>query len=391
MVLIAIPGAMSLVSSESTRAFIEQIESRPVRDAPKLDSVSDLIDSAYWSEISGSIEDRMALRANAARIRPILRRDVFNPEWLGVSRNKDVLAGADNWLFYTPSLGSGYTTIEETESTLAQIDMWFETHSEDREVVLFVVPDKATIYPELLGEAARELYESKLDQRELIHRWVAREEDPIPDVITPMRASADSSPDPIYEPAGSHFNGLGAMVLTEMMIEWAQPGAWDPSFVTRTWEEKRVPELARLAWIWDRQDNFYGVEVVRPGITRTLTHVAGETIEGEQTRDAIAKTQGQPARFVSEGDGLIPGRTLIIHDSFVGLYMRPSLSRYFEDVSFVHIDRITPEGLVGALDVYDRVIIECVERLFVGRARRLFVENAPPDLEQIPDLVDRGE
>jgi hypothetical protein len=105
-----------------------------------------------------------------------------------------------------------------------------------------------------------------------------------------------------------------------------------------------------------RSDLVPVVGVDRPGVKVRRTVEPGTTFRGVRTYKA----------FGTETDGVIPGTTLIVHDSFLDAAEK-QLSPYFEKAIVMHWADLTVAVREGTLPEVDRIVFETSQRGFVER------------------------
>lgn len=102
------------------------------------------------------------------------------------------------------------------------------------------------------------------------------------------------------------------------------PGLWDDAAIVVSPPKPMLGDLTRLQG-WDRRELVQSIKSVRPGVIVTESKLFG----GDFGKDS------RSFRATSSGPYLIPGHTVILHDSF---FERAAdlLAPYFEEITFVH-------------------------------------------------------
>lgn len=354
--------------------FVREIENRAPNAFPEFTSLSNLIDKDWWASISGGFEDRVPYRQELISLNQTLL-----PADSDVVSDK-VAAGVDEWLFWRKSLAQDFGALEETARAISSMDTFLASYEFKAEFYLLVAPDKATIYPEKMTEDSYSIYEPSIPQRTLLHDWFAQPESPYRlDIRSALYQRKSESDEPLYEPGGQHHNSKGAMVMAKSMIDAIDPSLWNDNELVELWTKTVMPELAKRGGDWDRLETYTHSQIRREGVEtiklwdndreiKDPDFLSIRTILDHRVKHAINGSQTRP---------LIQGRTLIVHDSFIENYLLPTLSQFFVDVTFIHTDDLTPEAFREALDRYDLVYMESVERYFVGRALKFFGESPP--------------
>ena len=377
----AAPLVFAPMQLERSLTFVREMENRTPNAFPGFDSAGNLLDAQWWSAISRAFEDRAPFRKEMISLERMLKLSGS-----GMS-SRTIAYGAGEWLFWYASLAENFGPIEYTRRAIAAMDGFFEQHRFKADLFILVAPDKATIYPEKLIESSRAIFEPSIPQRELLHTWFAQPGHPERiDLWTKMhqrKAQLDPIGELIYEPGGSHFNSTGAMVMARAMVDAADSSLWGDSEQTELvelWTRTQTPELALRGGEWGRLETQTHSQIRREGVTIKGLWDSDQPIANPEFLSITEITYHSRKRIVSESDtrGMIPGKTLVIHDSFIAVYLYPTLSQFFEDITFIHVGYITPAEFRAALDSYDRVYFESAEHYFPERAIEYF-EQAGAD------------
>jgi len=359
---------------DQSLAFVREIENRAPNEFPEFTSSSNLIDKDWWSFVSRGFEDRVPYRQELISLNQTLL-----PASSDVVSDK-VSAGVGDWLFWRKSLAQDFGTLEDTSRAISAMDAFINEYAYKADFYILAAPDKATIYPEKLTEGSYSLYEPSLDQRALLHDWFALPDSTHRfDIWGALHQRKSEIDEPLYEPGGQHHNSKGAMVMAKTMIDVVDPTLWNNDELVDLWTKTVMPELAKRGGDWDRLETYTHSQIHRPGVNLVELWDNDKQIKDPDFL-SIRKIHDHRIKHAvneSQTHRLIPGKTLILHDSFIENYLLPSLSQFFVDVTFIHIDDMTPEAFHEALDSYDLVFMQSVERYFVGRALKFFEDPAP--------------
>jgi len=376
LAVICVPLLIAPFRREQSLAFVHDMENRTPNAFPEVQSASNFIDADWWAGVSRAIEDRVPFRKQMVTA----NRVVF-PARAGDHISDKVELGKPGWLFFRKSLAEDLGTLQETNQAIVAIESFIATHTFKADLFIVVAPNKITIYPEMLTQASQDKYAQSKEQRDILQAFFAMPDAPhLLDIWTPMLELKATSQELLYEPAGSHYNSLGAMVLARSMIDAANPTIWDDSQRVIEWQETLVPDIAKLIGDWDMTEDQTRYQIHRPGIEAVeLTSVNHKTGESSQIQSptylSINEISYYNQRHVinrSVSEPLIEGKTLILFDSFIGHYLHPTLTQFFEDVRLIHIGTIDQAFLIEALDTYDRVYFQTAERHIIRRATEFF-------------------
>jgi hypothetical protein len=322
-----------------------QIENRPLLEPPAL-SLGSLLDTSWYASVDRFLADNVAVRPLAVRIRgeAYLR--------LGGTGNVEVVRGVGPWLF----------TIQEIQprcdlgaaDIAAALDRARAAFSAAGQGFRFVVaPDKHVIYPEMVDprtpygpgctDDRRAAMEAELDRRAFaVDGWK--------ETLAARRANPDGPL--LYFTEDSHWTTTGAVPAIRALIQSLGPDLWRDEDVSAPTSQKVEMELARQMGL-SRSETVPRVRI-RPGVTITRTAVALPV----ETKNARAVY-----RFTATGDRpLVPGRTVIVYDSFFGLNMQ-SVAPFFAESIWIHMGDLQNHPEIGRLvGPADLVILERVER-----------------------------
>ncbi|MBL4699367.1 MAG: hypothetical protein JKX70_11090 [Phycisphaerales bacterium] len=367
---ICAPIVIAPIRLKQSLNFVRDIENRQPNAFPEFTSPGNLIDKDWWASISRGFEDRVPFREQMIALDRAMHISGGNNQM-----SDKVALGVDDWLFLRHSLAKDQGSLDETELAIAVIEEFYSNKTFKAELFVLVSPDKTAIYPEKLGDESRSEYETTLQQRAVLHDWFADSKlSNILDIWTPMLELKSQSADPVYEVGGSHFNSDGAMVMARVMIDAIDPTLWIDDDIINVWTRTQMPELAKMGGFWDRTETSTRTQIKRPTVISTARWINHQSVV-PNTKVPDGKGSDQiSVRVTNTSDAarLIPGKALIIHDSAIGNYLRPTLIEFFADVEFMHFNDLTPESLRDALNAYDLVYFESVERHFVKRAIHFF-------------------
>ncbi len=364
--------------------FVRTLENRTPNEVPPINSPRDLIDAQWWAKVSKAIEDRVPYRQQV-----IAFNRTINPSNAKAVESKKVVRGiieGDNqWLFFRKSLAEDLGTLDETKQAIDSIEHFIANNTFNADLFIVVAPNKVTIYPEKLPDNLQAQFAQSQEQRNLLTTYFANPDAPyLVDIWTPIFAAKQTSDELLYEPAGSHYNSLGAMILAKAMIDAADPTLWNESEIIEEWTKTDIPDIAKVIGDWDMKETHTRLQIHRPGI---------ETVELWKTEQKGGKPQRVEYQdFLSinaisyynrrhvinrpsagpDSQPLIPGKTLILFDSFIGHYLHPTLAQFFEEVDFIHIGTVDQAFLKEALNTYDRVYFQTAERHIIRRAIEFF-------------------
>ena len=321
------------------------IEERRLAAMPSL-SPEALLTTPFYADVDRALVDHFPLREAAAATFGHVIYDI-----LGASPSKQVVVGADGWLFFRgevrPVCRFGAAGLAGQIGAIQS-----ELAPAGRRVVLAVVPDKHGILPETLGPAAVLGRPCTDHHRASFRKLAAADDSAIVDLWTPLLAAHAAEPDTaLYFQRDSHWTPAGAVVAIQQIVDALEPGVWDPTEVRAEGLETRGDELSRLMGLI-RSEDAEQYRVDREG------HVEGTVLDEASTRG------GDPVdAYTVLGSGpVVPGTTVILYDSFFNI-RRSLIIPWFE-----HSIWIRTTDLHGHPDLarfaagYDTLLFEIVER-----------------------------
>jgi SGNH hydrolase-like domain, acetyltransferase AlgX len=324
-----------------------QVENRAPRPFPKL-SVAALLDASWPAGIDGFLTDHLAVRPYAIRVRG-------EAYWLaGGTGNPEVLRGRDGWLFIRDEFQPpcDYTGAQQ-RAALVAADRAFTASGIDFRLLL--IPAKHSVYPDKVAPEPRFAPSCQDTGRADIEQAVAELRGHVVDLRAAMAAARTEpgAPD-LYWFMDTHWSPSGAVLGVRELIRSFDATLWSDADVIERGKQRRVMDSAKLLGL--HRVAVTPKLVVRPGVEQERSDV-----------DVPVDVQNARAvfRITCSGDRpLLPGRTLVIYDSFFGIDTR-LVAPFFADTTWVHVgDMIQHPELASMLGPFDRVIVERVERGF---------------------------
>ena len=306
----------------------------------------------YWSDNFG-FRGTLIRFLNVAKVR-----------WLRVSTSAYVLLGKASWLFYTPhQAGTNYDGVRPF--TPQELDDWRRVLEQRRDwlekrgcrYLVFIPPDKQTIYPEYLDPVFRSRHDqSRLDQL-LNHLRDHHSPVQILDVRQPMLAT--KTRERLYHRTDAHWNDRGAFIgyqhLAGTLSHWfpaVQP--WSRSDFEEATMDRPGGDLATMVYLAEvAHEEWLNLLPRRPH----LAHAAKEGVAWPKEKLEETFPLGKP--FATECDDPPLPRAVMFHDSFC-LAMQPFLSEHFRRIAYVWHDDFFPA--VVESERPDVVIQELLER-----------------------------
>jgi hypothetical protein len=373
MVLIGLilPSSLRTISHQSDVEQLRRIELRPENEAPQLQSFSDLTNQQTYNQLTSFLNDRVAYRATVTRWRNNLRYYL-----LGEKRFNIIDVAPGGWLFFIPSYGNPQdwnpAWVNQSLLRLDQFLAW--TKHQKAKLYTVIAPDKESVYPEKLsqlGQLVVQAYAPTINSFNQGYRQISQKNSQVIDFFSSLKQEKQTGGPLLYNPVGTHYTTRGAMLMVQSIISRIAPEAWNSKDVVRNGDDFNN-ELEVMLNI--DPDPLLQQNSLSPKYVIQRPCVSTQIIYNNQTYKSYAEVKPMmqnfvydPLQFKSQSTDLqrcpiIPGKTLIVGDSFVKGYLEAALGQYFEDVTFVHRTRYAPEAFQQAINQYDRVLLETVER-----------------------------
>lgn len=281
----------------------------------------------YWNDHFG-FRGLLIHALNIAKVR-----------WLHVSTSGHVQLGRAPWLFYTPKpAGMNFDGVRPF--TLAELDRWYSVLEHRFEwlarhgcrYLLFIPPNKETIYPEHLDRVYRANHaRSRLDQL-LDHLRSRQCRVEVVDIRQPMLEG--KMRERLYHRTDSHWNDRGAFIGYQYvtaslarMFPSIQP--LPRSAFRETADERKGGDLATMVYLNERNHEEW------------LNLLPRSPQRWHDAKDKVtwpAKATFPLAKpFATECDESRLPRAVMFHDSFC-LALQPFLSEHFRRIAYVWHD-----------------------------------------------------
>jgi alginate O-acetyltransferase complex protein AlgJ len=357
----------------------EAIENRPLATWPTL-SLNPLLDRATSRDLGAYLSDHLPLREHAIRLRARVALDLWND-----SPSDAVFLGEAPWLFLGETFFNACTADahpERVAAKLGRLDRILEDSG--RQLVIAIVPDKASIYPEHL-DASLPLVRCAAEKRRRL-RTAMRDEKLSGDLdlwgvfhVVKLR-----TPSPLlYIPNDTHWSPWGALQTTRRAIRQIAPDLWLRDEVRQPRVDDHEGDLTRMIGLPSRLPvPFY--RIVRPRIAvKPLPSDGSPARLSETHRYRASVREGAPP------EPLLEGNLLLIHDSF-GAEVMPMLRSYFAETRAAHWKSTGRSvALAAAMGEADVVLLVVAERNAYGWIDRTF--SAEALLDGLPRFLPRDE
>lgn len=343
MALIAVPFAGFLGGHVSR----EELDNRPLEPFPTF-TVEGIVSADAFQGLSRWLIDHVPLRG------PVIRADAaLDVALFRDSPNPQVWIGRDGWLFHAATVGrscgekEGLLQAAEDVQRIRRV-----VEASGRQFVFVMAPNKEAIYPKLVGSHALRA-SCAVPIRQAVRDALYRTPRPgileTFDLLARMRAE---TAEPIYRVNDQHWTPRVSVRIVEEIVSRLQPGLWEPDAIHAVGAMTQPGALAAMIGL-HRLDVFEQFQLERPGVVvRQVTATGRYGPNDYETTSAAAP--------------LLPGRVLVIHDSFLEP-ARTILPSYVRATTFLHwrglegLERAGRDWLRANLASYDAIILETWE------------------------------
>lgn len=289
--------------------------------------------------------DRMPLREQAVTANREISEKMFGTVPSEVSADHDyALHGKDGWLYLGNALDLECADEQEEsprQATAAWLALQRTLRDRGKQTLVVVPPDKSTIYPEHLPS----VYPAKdCAPSGSARLWSELEGVRDPGFVPlrqPLLKAKRDEQQPVYRRKDSHWTSVGESYMVREIL-------------------KALGGPAQMV----RSDLHY----VPGTYTGDLTQMDQDPTTDTSSEVQVVRPPDAPR---------VPGRTVIVGDSFALVHL-DVLRPYFEDLKIVLWWWGDPKAYAAAIEQADTVILESVERLYVGHA---------PDIRKVNRLV----
>lgn len=345
-------------------------ENRAVRQFPD-PSRAGLASGGDFRDVDAALVDRLGVKGTVVSLVGDAIVDA------GLSPTDSVFRGPTGEPFLSNDVTGACLTrprIAGMDAFSRDVDSYFDYYGID--FLWAIAPDKSSVMRDAIGPAADLLMACADANRADLEADAAGAGSPL--LVGWNELIAD--PERTYLWGDSHWNSHGGAVFAELVLDRlgadgiASPGVFDESALVRTKTYHPNGGLYLFMGAY-RPEPTTLLVTQREGVVTTHTEEVGP--DGRLTE-----------RWVSTGPDLIPGRTLVLHDSF-WFYNDDVVAPYFADVTSVNTASLSSPSALAMIDGYDLVIIQQVQRqvpLYIDgiaaaggwiAAGRTHVEDAP--------------
>lgn len=313
-ILLLVPALGLLV----TKSEHESCENREVQGFP-----SSYNDTTFFSEVEGSVTDRLLLRNFVNHWGSLVKYKVFNAPM----KTDNVIPGKGNWLFYISKGDRIYDSYRHTnllteEELLNRKNHWngINKNLKDKGVMLHlsVWPNKSTIYSEKVPNNLRSQQLDTLSRIDQIIEFLERDKSSI-QVLDVREVLLSRKEVQLYKKHDTHWNHYGAFIAYQELIKQLGYSPFQLTDYTIKWETTYKGDLIYLMGVCNDQSV---ISELDPSFTFKKELDIKKTNDGDKT-DVYVNTNAP-----------IDKKVLFFRDSYTSLLV-PFMTHQFRECVFV--------------------------------------------------------
>lgn len=340
-------------------------ENRAAAKFPAL-SATTMMHSATYQQIDLGIRDKIGARSVASRAVGTASVDLF-----GRSPSTAVFLGAGKLPFSAEDFTAPCNNDEASFATVGSgLFEWDERFRAENKYLMYVVPpDKSSVRRAQLGAVGNDLMICSDRSREHLEEWSAQPGSPLL-TLWDAEAEQDQHEPGAYLFGDTHWNWQGASVMTKGILHRLVEDGEAPSAVLEDLDtlvfgsdQAFTGDLHRMMGL-STTEEISTVKYDRPGVVTAKETATGPTGAAETRWTSVSDTAA-----------MVPGRTLVYGDSFLG-YTESQLPGFFEDITYMRTDSYLSAGELAGAGDYDRVIVERVQRFAAFDRNGLYFDLA---------------
>lgn len=207
-VICAVPGAMLLKKTDDGTDAITA-EKRRLAEFPAFQDAEGNFNTKFSTEFQAYVSDHFGFRQELVQLDSLLKADLLH-----VSAEDNVIIGKEDWFYYTKTTDDfiGNPTVSDLglQNILRNLKLMQEyTESKGSQILVTIVPNKNTIYPEYMPDYYRNFgTSSNLDRLEQL---LSGQEIPYLSLKDALLQEKEQSNMQLYHKLDSHWNNAGAL------------------------------------------------------------------------------------------------------------------------------------------------------------------------------------
>jgi len=310
----------------------------------------------YLGRISSWLAESVSLKNQAIRVDGRIDRVVFRETASAGSTSPRVIYGAASILFISDALNEACNPHIQTPKLIARMTNLAQVVTDSgREFRLIVSPDKSSILRDYLPikyplKACFETYNDdfwKQLQKGDVSGFVNLQGD--------LSKARSSRREILFKRRDTHWDDSGAAIASRAVVNSFVPGLWEDNLLNFTGLGEYNGDL-----------NVLSGETLLDSAP-TYSHVRADVEQvSVQLIDGSERGQNRSVKHTSTSSYLIPGRTLVLGDSFSEA-AEPFFANYFEDITFMRLSDFSTNKYLNLIADADRVMFWSVERSFPYR------------------------
>ncbi len=309
-----------------------------------------LLDAAYYQALGSYFDQHLPVRDEAIELNARIAMDVFRD-----SPTREVSIGNDGWLFQRREI---VEACADRQPMSRYVDVVDQLVGLPRPVTVVVPPPKLVIErgefrDGSVDSSCLEAASAQL-RSELARPVRARVVDAFAVLEQSVRTDGHA-----FLRTDSHLTDPARVQLVRAVIETMKPGLWDDAAVVDSGLHERATDLRRMAGIGGTENA--STRLVR----RTGAALSPSLVPGDDPDPATV--------YRTTGVAVVPGRTLVIHDSQFA-QAAGELVPWFAETQFLNWDIVADAQFADAVNQADQIIVETVHNGLAGRVNKALVD-----------------
>lgn len=262
-----------------------------------------------------------------------------------------VIRGQRGFLFLGDALDTACKPFEPPEQTVKRaMALAHQIRKLDKDVLIQIVPDKSSIYPEYLPKENPKVRCAQGYVASLYSEIASMRSNLLPDMQALLVREKTENLE-LYLSRDSHWNSRGALVAIQQAVNSFRPGLW---------EDTEIRNSGRYTYQGDL-DGLLGKDNPATADGFNVDRSSSVQVQRNSVPGFPFQQNGRFRIVGSDEVELVKGRTLLLLDSF-GLAALPNIIPFFEDLTVVRLVDFEVKGFQELIWEADRIWIMSVER-----------------------------
>ena len=310
----------------------------------------------WFGRMSSSLAESVPLKQQAIRVDGQIDRFFFRETASVGSTSPRVIYGTASTLFISDAMNEACNPHIQTVQLIDRMKKLAQVITDSgREFRLIVSPDKSSILRDYLPikYALKECFEAHNDEF-----WKQLPEAEVSGFInlhSELLSARNSRREILFKRRDTHWDDSGAATASRAVVDSFRSKLWENSLLNFTGLAEYSGDLNVLSGE-SFSDQAPTYSHARADVKQVSVQLIDDSEHGRNRREKRTSTSSY----------LIPGRTLVLGDSFSEA-AESFYTNYFEDITFMRLNDFSMYSFLNLIANSDRVIFWSVERSFPYR------------------------